>query len=35
MHGPIGGGDSQADTPDPLPNSEVKRLGGDNTLAGR
>ena len=27
----IGGGDSQADTPDPIPNSEVKRLGGDNT----
>ena len=31
----VGGCDCQADTPDPIPNSEVKRPGGDNTLAGK
>ncbi len=31
----IGGCDGQADTPDPIPNSEVKRPGGENTLAGK
>mgnify|MGYP006921163298 CR=1 FL=1 len=30
-----GGCDGQADTPDPIPNSEVKRPGGENTLAGK
>ena len=30
-----GGGDSPADTPDPIPNSEVKRRGGDNTPRGK
>lgn len=29
------GGDSRADTPDPIPNSEVKRPGGENTSLGR
>ena len=31
----LGGCDGQADTPDPIPNSEVKRPGGENTLAGK
>ena len=31
----IGGCDGQADTPDPIPNSEVKRPGGENTLTGK
>jgi hypothetical protein len=30
-----GGGDGPADTPDPIPNSEVKRRGGENTLRGK
>jgi len=30
-----GGCDCPADTPDPMPNSEVKRLGGDNTRMGK
>ena len=31
----LGGCDGQADTPDPIPNSEVKRPGGENTLTGK
>ena len=31
----IGGCDGPADTPDPIPNSEVKRPGGDNTPRGK
>ena len=31
----IGGCDGPADTPDPIPNSEVKRPGGENTLTGK
>ena len=31
----IGGCDGPADTPDPIPNSEVKRPGGENTLRGK
>ena len=31
----IGGGDNLADTPDPFPNSEVKRFGGENTYMAK
>ena len=31
----LGGCDGQADTPDPIPNSEVKRPGGENPLTGK